>query len=442
MKYPCYTFLLLVSAVGAHAQQSFSLSDCIQYSLSNHATIKVEENNWLIAKEKEKQALATYLPQINSSATFVDNIKLQTTVIPAGIVSPAEVEVPLGTQFNTNAAIDFTQTIFDKSKIASIKANKPYQQLTELQKQQNTENVAYNAAVAYFQLLILQEQQKTLQNNKVEYEAALKTLSSQVKSGVVLQKDYDRVLVSLNSTNYQIEDGVAKENVAINTLKNAIGMPLNEPLFIKVDENFEAYAILDISSDYDPANSLELKMQDQQIKLQSMDVKAKKGSFLPVLTAFGKFGSQSLSNDFNQAFSSWAGYSYIGLSANFPLFNGLKRKSVVAEAKLNLENDLKNHQITKDNLTLRYQNSSVSLRTAYSSYKSSKENMQLAKKLFEVTNYQYQKGMASFTDFMNDDNAYKNTQNNYLNSLFNLMLSKLNYEKSKGSLLLYLNNLK
>ena len=249
MKYPCYTFLLLVSAVGAHAQQSFSLSDCIQYSLSNHATIKVEENNWLIAKEKEKQALATYLPQINSSATFVDNIKLQTTVIPAGIVSPAEVEVPLGTQFNTNAAIDFTQTIFDKSKIASIKANKPYQQLTELQKQQNTENVAYNAAVAYFQLLILQEQQKTLQNNKVEYEAALKTLSSQVKLGVVLQKDYDRVLVSLNSTNYQIEDGVAKENVAINTLKNAIGMPLNEPLFIKVDENFEAYAILDISSD-------------------------------------------------------------------------------------------------------------------------------------------------------------------------------------------------
>ena len=183
-------------------------------------------------------------------------------------------------------------------------------------------------------------------------------------------------------------------------------------------------------------------MQDQQIKLQSMDVKAKKGSFLPVLTAFGKFGSQSLSNDFNQAFSSWAGYSYIGLSANFPLFNGLKRKSVVAEAKLNLENDLKNHQITKDNLTLRYQNSAVSLRTAYSSYKSSKENMQLAKKLFEVTNYQYQKGMASFTDFMNDDNAYKNTQNNYLNSLFNLMLSKLNYEKSKGSLLSYLNNLK
>lgn len=442
MKCQCYTFLLLLSSVGVHAQQSFSLSDCINYSLSKHVTLQIEENNLLIAKEKGKQAFAAYLPQINSSATFVDNIKLQTTVIPAGIVSPAEVEVPLGTQFNTNAAIDFTQTIFDKSKIAGIKANKPYQQLTELQKQQSKENIAYNAAVAYFQVLILQEQQKTLQNNKVEYEAALKTLGSQVKLGVVLQKDYDRVLVSLNSTNYQIGDGVAKETVAINTLKNAIGMPFNEPLTIKAEENFEAYAIPNLSSDYDPANSLELKMQDQQIKLQSMDVKAKIGSFLPVLTAFGKYGSQSLNNDFSKAFSSWAGYSYVGVSANFPLFSGLKRKSVAAEAKLNLENDIKNHQITKDNLTLRYQNSEVSLRTAYSSYKSSKENMELAKKLFDVTNYQYQKGMASFTDFMNDDNAYKNAQNNYLNSLFNLMLSKLNYEKSKGSLLSYLNDLK
>jgi len=196
----------------------------------------------------------------------------------------------------------------------------------------------------------------------VEYEAALKTLSSQVKLGVVLQKDYDRVLVSLNSTNYQIEDGIAKEKVALNSLKSAIGMPLNEPLTIKTYQNFEAYAIPNLSSDYDPANSLEMKMQDQQVKLQSIDVEAKKGSFLPVVTAFGKYGSQSLNNEFSEAFSSWSGYSYIGLSINFPLFNGLKRKSVVEEAKLNLDNDIRNHQITKDNLTLRYQNSEVSLR--------------------------------------------------------------------------------
>lgn len=442
MKYQVYFFLILLRSAAVQAQQPFSLSDCINYGLSNHSTLKVEENNLLIAKEKGKQSLAAYLPQINSSATFIDNIELQTTVLPAGIFGPTEVEVPLGTQFNTNAAIDFTQTIFDKSKIAGIKANKPYLQLTELQIQQNKENIAYNAAVAYFQLLTLQEQQKILQNNKVEYEAALKTLGTQVKLGVVLQKDYDRVLVSLNSTNYQIEDGVAKEKLALNTLKNAIGMPLNEPLTIKADQNFEAYATPNLSSDYTAANSLELKLQDQQIKLQRIDFEAKKSSFLPVVTAFGKYGSQSLNNDFSKAFSSWSGYSYIGLSANFPIFNGLKRKSIVAESKLNLDNDLRNHQITKDNLTLRYQNSEVSLRTAYSSYKSSKENMELAKKIFDVTNYQYQKGTASFTDFMNDDNAYKNTQNNYISSLYNLMLSNLNYEKSKGSLLSYLNEIK
>lgn len=434
-------FVISFSAV-LQAQQVFSLTDCVNYSLDKHPSLGVNENNVLIAKEKGKQALSGYLPQINSAASFVDNFQLQTTILPAGVAGPTEKAVQFGTQFNTNAAFDFTQTVFDKSKLDAIKANKPYQELTQLQKEQNREEIAYNASVAYYQVLMLQEQQKTLRNNKVKYEELLKTLEKQVKLGVAFQKDYDRILVSLNTTNYQIEDAVSKENMALMSLKNAMGMPLDEPLTIKDNQNYEAFVQPVVENNFNAADLLEMKLSDKQIALERINLDAKKATFLPVVTVFGKFGTQSLNNDFSMAFDNWSGFSYLGLSVNMPVFTGLKRKSLIDEAKLDLDNEMRHHQINKNNLALRYQNAQTSVITAYSNFKSSKDNMTLAKSLADVTNFQYQKGVATVSDYLNDDNAYKNTQSNYLNSLYNLMISQLNYQKSKGSLRSFLNGLK
>jgi len=59
-----------------------------------------------------------------------------------------------------------------------------------------------------------------------------------------------------------------------------------------------------------------------------------------------------------------------------------------------------------------------------------------------VTDEQYQRGVASLTDYLNDDTAYKTAQGNYINSLYNLMISQLNYQKSLGSLPRYIDNIK
>lgn len=442
MKFRLSILFVISFSAALQAQQVFSLNDCVNYSLNKHPSLRINENNVLIAKEKGKQALSGYLPQINSAASFVDNFKLQTTILPAGVAGPTEKAVQFGTQFNTNAAFDFTQTVFDKSKLEGIKANKPYQELTQLQKEQNREEIAYNASVAYYQVLMLQEQQKTLLNNKVKYEELLKTLEKQLRLGVAFQKDYDRILVSLNTTTYQIEDATSKKNMALMSLKNAMGMPLDEPLTIKDNQNFEAFAKPVVENNFNVSNLLEMKLSDKQIVLERINLDAKKATFLPVVTVFGKFGTQALNNDFSKAFDTWSGFSYLGLSINMPIFTGLKRKSLIDEAKLNLDNDMRNYQINKNNLALRYQNAQTSVITAYSNFKSSKDNMTLAKSLADVTNFQYQKGVATVSDYLNDDNAYKNTQNNYLNSLYNLMITQLNYQKSKGSLLSFLNELK
>lgn len=149
-----------------------------------------------------------------------------------------------------------------------------------------------------------------------------------------------------------------------------------------------------------------------------------------------------MTNDFSNAFSNWNDYSYIGVSLNIPIFSGFRRSNQLKEQQSKLENEIINFNINRQNLKLSFDNAQTSVGTAYSSYLSNRDNMFLAKKLLDVTDYQYQQGVLSLTDYLNDDTAYKTAQSNYINSLYNLMINQLKCQKSQGTLLQFINTIK
>jgi outer membrane protein TolC len=436
-------FILFLSSQLSYGQFNFSLSECIDHALKNNPSNHIYDNHISIAKEKGRQALSSYLPQINGTINAINNIDLQTTLLPSGVFGPTEREVQLGTKYNTNAYIDVIQTIFDYSKLLGIKANKPYRELSQLQKEQNIEDIAFSVGANYFQVLIYREQQKSHQSNLSKYQQMLPVLENQVKNGIIIENDLERVKVSLSSTEYQIKDAALKEILALNNLKNAIGIPLEVDLKIKENTNCQSY--LDLPSNiesFEVSNLLAVKMGEKQLVLEEFNIRMKKNAFIPTISAIGRFGNQSLSQTLDNAFSNFNNYSYIGLSANVPLFSGLRRMSLLKEEKYVLENNKRNLEINKDLFKLKYQNAQTALLNAQDALKNNENNMKLAKSVYEITYYQYEKGVASLTDFLNDDTAYKNTQSNYLNSLFNLMLSQMSYHKSKGDLMNFLTNIK
>ena len=59
----------------------------------------------------------------------------------------------IGQKYQTNLTAQATQTLFDKSLLLGIKANKPNQQLAALNNRQTQEDVIYNIASNYYQVL-------------------------------------------------------------------------------------------------------------------------------------------------------------------------------------------------------------------------------------------------------------------------------------------------
>jgi outer membrane protein len=441
-KYLSVIFLLLLTAGGLQAQKDFTLPECIDFSLQNHRSVELYRNNIQIAREQSTQALSIYLPQVNGMASAVDNLKLATVIIPAGVLSPKQMAVQFGQKYNNNLVVDLTQTLYDQSKIYGIKAAKPYMKLADIQNSQNQETLIYSVAQAFFQVLVYQELENKLRKNISTYEGLLKIAELQYAKGVVLQTDIKRITVALNAARFQLNETINQQKLSVSQLKNAMGFPLDSVMQISNTLNLSSYTGLPEKSMFNRDSLTEFGITKANTELQKINYQAKKAAFIPSINSSARWGNQAYGQIFSKSFDTWYDYSYIGLSINVPIFSGLRRKSQVSESRLNYLNSEINMDLTVRNLQLRYENANKELLTSYDNWQNARNNFELAESIYSSTSLAYQKGAASLTDFLSDDNAVKNAQTNYVNGLYSLMISRLNLEKSKGTLFSFYQQLK
>jgi outer membrane protein len=332
------------------------------------------------------------------------------------------------------------QTIYDQSLIYGIKAGEPAKKMAELSLVKNNEDLIYNTSVAYSQILVLKEQQRLIASNEKENEELYKILQFRFEKGVAKKVDVDRELVLLNNSRAQLEQIQTDIESATNALKNAMGLPIDAKLLINDTLNHEKYLKL-VSFDNVIQVGIDHQIQQQKISLQEIDVKRKQAGFLPTISAYARYGEQSFGNDMNKAVTNWNNYSAIGLQMNVPIFSGMRRNSQLKQSRLELENRKENLAIIDDNIQLQVQNSYKQLRSSITTLTMNKANMDLAKTVYETTQFEYSKGVTPMSDLLNAEYSYRQAQSNYLTSLINLVTNRLEYEKSKGTITDFINQL-
>lgn len=127
--------------LNANARENWTLKQCIDYGLKNNRNNAIYANQKRAADAKAREVLADYLPQVSLTSTLDNNLKLQQTVIPAGLFSPDEMRVALSKQYNMDAVAQLDQVIYDQSLLIGIKANKYNKQQADLNIHQSQEAI-------------------------------------------------------------------------------------------------------------------------------------------------------------------------------------------------------------------------------------------------------------------------------------------------------------
>lgn len=441
-KYVLFFITGLITAGKTQAQEHpLTLKECIEFTLKNNPSNIIYQNQIEIAEKQQLEGLSYYLPQVNATATLDDNIKRQVTVIPAGAFSPVDLKVQFGNQYNSAATLQADQIIYDQSVIQGIKANKPNLELAELKKLKNEDDLIYNTAASYYQLLIYKEQLNLLSENEKKLASLLEVQKLMLSKGVITQVNYNRVQVNYNNILSQKKVSETNYLLSLNRLKNAMGLSMDKELKVLDTLNYTQEVQAPLSPDFDIKNKPDYQILEKNIVLQEIDLKRKRASALPTLSAYARYGANAFGNDFEKTFDDWYDYSAIGLKLNVPIFSGLRRYSQIKQSELQLWNAKQTLTLNSENIKLQLQSANTQLVGSYSNLQSNKSNLALAKQVFDDTNFQYSKGAASLTDFLNADYAYKEAQTNYINSLLNYFIARIDLERSQGTIKQFINQL-
>ncbi|RAJ85358.1 outer membrane protein TolC [Chitinophaga dinghuensis] len=444
--------LILLLGIGVshcYAQTPLTLQEALKFAINNNQGLARTKMDEEMGKFKTEEVRAQALPQINGSGNYTDNLQLQKSILPGDKLGmPGQnLVMAFGVKYSTAIGAELNQQIYNQSVFTGLKAAKAGEQYYTLQTQQSTEDLIYNVSQLYYQLLITQENIKSIDSNIVKLSQLVTTTKSQFENGLAKKIDLDRIKVNL--TNYQTQRiQLANQfGMQTNNLKRVMGMPLESAFSIPVaslkDIETNAAGILQ----YDELNledRTEMKILRKQEELQQFQKKAYQAENYPSLSAFGRYYYNGMSNQW--AFAKgmenstlWYGSSAIGLSLKIPIFDGFGRRSRVSQANVSLRQLHLTTEETKLALNTQYQNAKLTMRTNINAIQAQKENMELANEVYYSTQNNYRLGLAGLTDLLNAETSLTDAQNSYNSALLQYKLAELEIIKSKGNLKSLLN---
>ncbi|AQX13002.1 transporter [Elizabethkingia meningoseptica] len=433
------SFLLMLGAFQANAQQTISLKNAIQYALQNKADAVKAQLNVRNSDYQIAEAKAGALPTVTGTGALNYNPILQKTPLPGDLIGQpgTVVMVPFGQKWNSNIGVSLQQALFNQQVFVGLKAAKTTKEFYQINKQLTEEQIIEKVSTAYYQVF---SQQQKLEAVESSYESTLKArniIKSLFDNGLAKKVDLDRTNVNL--TNLETNRSQLKNAVTLqeNALKFYMGMPIEEPIsLVKDDVQIDSQLLTDqINTD----NRTEVKVLEKRKQLLQYNVEATKAAYYPTLSLIGNYAWQGFGPKFpigpgKSQGVYWSDYASVGLSLNIPIFNGFLTKSKVDQAKIQLETLEQDLKDTKLSMSMEYRNAKAQMENSLDAIKNQTANMELAQTVLDNTRSNYQYGLATLTELLDAENALVQAKNNYSNSLYDYKIAEVQMYKAKGEL--------
>lgn len=417
---------------------NFNLEECIQYAYQHQTSLLNADLDRKIADSKVKETIGIGLPQINGTANLQDYLKVPTSLLPGEFFGQPGTYIPVkfGVKYNSSLSASVNQLLFNGSYIVGLQASKTYKELS--QRAYDRSKIETNVAVtkAYYMVLVNNKQIELLNANISQLKKQLDQTKALFKNGFAEQIDADRLTVLYNNLITEKQNILRSLELGKNVLKFQMGMPVDDNLTLSgnIDDISLSNKDLPLTDSATYQNRIEYGLAQTQAKLNALSLKNTKAAFLPTLSAFGTGSYSYQNNSFSNLYDKHYPTLFIGLQLNIPIFSGGQRYQKVKQAEFTLiksDNDLIN---AKNAINLDIQNSITQFTNSLNSLKNQEKNLDLANEVLRVSKIKYEQGVGSSIEVTQAQTSLKEAQNNYINALYDALISKVDTEKAIGSI--------
>ena len=435
-------FVLMANALNAQTpptKYELTIQQAVDFAHKNNMQVKNALLNIKIQQETNRDITAAALPSVTGSIGMTDYIKIPTSLLPGEIFGqPAGTYIPVqfGTKYNSTAAIQLQQLLFDGQVFIALQARATSIEFQQKNMEVTEEAIKSNIYKIYYQLVVSKTQIDLLDANIARLQKLDHDAKELYKNGFAEKLDIDKIAVQLS--NLQTEKTKALNSISIGYLglKTLIGMPVKDTLVL-ADKISEEQIKEDFSNDtaYQYSDRKEFQYLSLAKKLNEFNIKRYQLSYIPTLSLTGSYSKNAQRNTFDFAGKGdWFTTSYVGVNLAVPIFDGLSRNAKIKKSKLELQQTANQIDNLKLSIDGEVEQSKINYKSALVTMDFQKKNMQLAENVYGQTKKKFESGTGSNTEITAAQTDLVTAQTNYISALYSAIIAKVDYLKATGKL--------
>ncbi|MBD3220322.1 hypothetical protein GF314_03690 [bacterium] len=344
----CLGWSAVAEAATPQTTTVLTLRECVRIALESSASLRIRDEERLIAEQDVKAAWGAFLPDLTVSASYsksnrtdfdledpvfeqilapiaqpasvsVDTIYIPATV-PTGDVVTGDVEVESTSKDFSGSA---NLTLFDGlANINNLKAAKTSRRAAEVDRAWSREMVIQNVAVAYYELLRYMKLEEVAAETRDQAAAELQRTETYFRLGSAAKSEVLQQRVRLEQTKYDLVVAQNQVQRAIADLVYAMNQPLADEVSIDTSPLATEMALEPVDSLYAEAIESRLDLRSTRLSAEAADhqASAAAGPLLPRLDVFGRYSRSN--NESPYRFGSQTSESWVyGAQVSLDIFN-------------------------------------------------------------------------------------------------------------------------
>ena len=428
--------LFLANTSGQNLPESLSLSEAIEFGLSNNRSIINADREILKAKKERWKTIAIGLPQISSEINYQNFLEMPVSLVPAeffgGQIGTFS-ELIFGTKQNMIGSIQMEQLLFDGSYLVGLEASRIYLKISENLFEKTNLEVKKLITTTYTNVLIAQFNISFLEKNKKTLEVNLKEIHELFKNGFEEEESVEQMQLSLSQVNSNLKYAQNLMKITEEMVKFVIGYPTEKPLLLRsslediFNEEFYFKTIPEITN---ISNNIDIKIADNNVKSEALQFKYEKSKSLPKLSGFINQTYTGNSNEFTFADrdQKWYGSSLVGLNLKIPLFSSFGRSAISQKAKISLDQAITELTETQERIRIEVNAAYNDYDLAIDNYFTEKENLRLAERIEKKNQIKFFEGIVQSFELRMSQMQLYNAQNNFVAAIHSVINKKTQLE--------------
>jgi outer membrane protein len=410
---------------------TLSLQECIGFALKNQPQIQQTIMEESISKQSKKIAHSYWFPQIGANANYLQYGQLPVVFSADQYGQKSGVENGI---YNSSS-VNFTanQVLFNNDLLLDNRMSSySYQKAT-----QNTQNgkiaLVVDVSKAYYDLMLTRQQVRLIDDDIERLQRSLKDTYNQYQNGLSDKIDYKRATIALNNAVAERKNAEENSKAKNEYLKQLMGYPSGQELKISYDSiGISEVLLIDTTQMLRYSDRIEYQILQTQLTLQRINVEYYKMAYLPTISVFANYNLLYGNDKFSELFNKSYPNSAFGLNLSIPLFQGNRRYQGFKRAQMQFDQMALDTSILQHEFSTEYVKAMASYKSDYHQLIITKENLEIAKEVYQLVKLQYEKGIKAYLELIVAETDLRAAEINQLNSLYRVLSDKIDVQRSLG----------